>query len=110
MNHYWRHVGSKVLISKAGRAYRKRVSARAMLAMMTARCRTLDGSVAVMIWACPPDRRRRDLDNILKPLLDALQHAGCYRDDSQIDDLHVTRMPEKPPAGTVTVTIDGMEE
>jgi crossover junction endodeoxyribonuclease RusA len=40
--------------------------------------------------AFPPDRRRRDLDNIQKPVLDALQHAGVYEDDSQID-LLVTR-------------------
>jgi hypothetical protein len=35
-------------------------------------------------WRCgfdlaPPDRRRRDIDNVQKPLLDALQHGGAYR-------------------------------
>lgn len=45
----------------------------------------------VAITASPPDRRRRDLDNILKATLDSLQHAGLYPDDSQIDALFVIR-------------------
>jgi len=39
----------------------------------------------------PPDRRRRDLDNAMKALLDSLEHAGVYDDDSQIDDLRIVR-------------------
>jgi crossover junction endodeoxyribonuclease RusA len=41
--------------------------------------------------AFPPDRRRRDLDNLAKPTLDALEHAGVYEDDSQIDLLIIRR-------------------
>jgi Holliday junction resolvase RusA-like endonuclease len=33
------------------------------------------------------DRRRTDVDNRIKPLQDALTHAGAYADDSQIDRL-----------------------
>ena len=32
----------------------------------------------------PPDRRGRDIDNPLKPLLDALAKAGIYENDKQI--------------------------
>lgn len=39
----------------------------------------------------PPDKRRRDIDNGLKVLLDSLQHAGVYQDDYQIARLLVTR-------------------
>jgi crossover junction endodeoxyribonuclease RusA len=45
----------------------------------------------VEIEAWPPDKRKRDLDNILKSLLDALTYAGIWEDDSQIDDLRIYR-------------------
>jgi crossover junction endodeoxyribonuclease RusA len=42
----------------------------------------------------PPDRRQRDLDNHYKPLIDALEHACVFLDDSQIKS-HVTIMHEE---------------
>ena len=47
----------------------------------------------VHIQAFPPDRLRRDLDNIQKVLLDALQAAGLFDDDEQIDYLSILRGP-----------------
>lgn len=61
--------------------------------------------VAVAIQAFPPDRRRRDLDNIQKVLLDALQMAGCFDDDSQIDRLEIHRGPAMDGEGHVNVEI-----
>ena len=56
----------------------------------------MDGRISVRVDAAPPDRRVRDLDNISKALLDALTHAGVWRDDSQIDDLRIVRCdPER---------------
>jgi crossover junction endodeoxyribonuclease RusA len=51
----------------------------------------LEGRLAVHVALWPPDRRVRDIDNILKALLDACEHAGCYESDGQIDELHVIR-------------------
>src|SRR5262249_24797381 len=51
----------------------------------------LDGPLAVHIDAYPPDRRRRDCDNLFKALLDALAHGGAYHDDSQIAWLSIER-------------------
>lgn len=39
----------------------------------------------------PPDKRRRDVDNGLKVLLDSFMHAGLIKDDSQIARLIVWR-------------------
>lgn len=38
-----------------------------------------------------PDHRKRDIDNILKVLLDALTRCVIIHDDSQIDELLVSR-------------------
>jgi len=75
------------LISRAGRAFRAEVVAILNDRRLTA----LTGPLAVAIDLFPPDRRRRDVDNAIKSLLDALQHGGAYADDHQIDELHVRR-------------------
>jgi crossover junction endodeoxyribonuclease RusA len=63
-----------------------------------------DGRLAVAMDAFPPDRRRRDLDNIQKASLDSMQHAGIYEDDSQVD-LLVTRRKLPIPGGQLVVQI-----
>ncbi len=60
------------------------------------------GRIALCMDAFPPDRRRRDLDNIQKPVLDSLEHAGVYEDDSQID-LLLTRRCEVTKHGRVEI-------
>jgi crossover junction endodeoxyribonuclease RusA len=89
VNHIWRRLGSRTVISREGRRYRTAVCA--VLAAM--RVEPLLGRLAVRIIVCPPDARRRDLDNVQKALLDAMAKGGAYRDDSQIDRLEVVRGP-----------------
>jgi crossover junction endodeoxyribonuclease RusA len=48
-------------------------------------------TISVDVDVYPPDKRKRDLDGILKVLLDAMQKAGLYDDDYQIARLLVTR-------------------
>lgn len=55
VNTYYRHVGHKVLISAAGRAYRESVAA----VVRAAKPRT--GLLKLTIHFRPPDRRTRDL-------------------------------------------------
>ena len=88
VNHYWRRVGARTLISRQGRAFRETVCS--LLALR--RLHPLDGWLKVHLQIYPPDRRRRDVDNIQKPVLDALQHAGVYHDDFQIVSLITDRM------------------
>jgi len=106
MNHYWRRVGNRTLISREGREYRERV-----ISLCRQRAyATMTGRLAVMLMASPPDRRRRDLDNLQKPLLDALEHAGVYANDSQIDLLITDRGEEVVAGGCVIVMIDERPE
>ncbi len=65
-----------------------------------------ESRLAVSIDAVPPDKRRRDIDNLLKVTIDALQQAGVYEDDALIDDLRIRRMPCLIPGnGSLSVTI-----
>ena len=106
VNHYWRHVPNRgTLISKEGREYRIGVIGEIMLIKHLHNF-PLEGRLAVLIHATMPDRRKRDIENIQKALLDSLEHAGVYLDDSQIDDLRIIRCgvdPEKK--GNVDVII-----
>lgn len=99
-NTYYRRVGAKTLISEKGRQYTRAVTQLCAVAILRRR----EGRLHVVITACPPDRRLRDLDNMLKGLLDALTHGGAWIDDSQIDDLRIVRGPVTA-GGAVSVEI-----
>jgi len=66
----------------------------------------LQNKLKVEITAYMPDKRRRDLDNILKALLDALTGAGIWEeDDSQVDEMCV-KHGEVRVGGQIEVSID----
>jgi len=87
VNHYWGQAGNHRFIGKKGKEFRAQV----MDAVNEAGIQPLEGRLAVHIALFPPDKRKRDIDNVLKPLLDACEHAGCYENDSQIDELQINR-------------------
>lgn len=110
VNHYWRtprtgSLAGRTMISEQGRRYReevwRQVIAQRVKAALTTRLR-------VEIAAHPPDRRRRDLDNLQKALLDGLTHAGVWADDAQIDDLRIFRAD--PIMGMVKVKVWELEQ
>lgn len=106
INHYYRHVGPRVLISKDGKRYRLAVGARLRLANI----KPFDGAVRMDIELYPPDERRRDIDNTLKCLLDVLTDGGVYRDDSQVKKLTVEKKQAEPPFGRVRIRIANYEK
>lgn len=85
INGYYATVQGRRVISARGRAYRQTVM------RSVPRIARLVGRLDVEMDVYPPSRRRMDLDNLWKCLLDALTHAGVWEDDSQIDRLCVTR-------------------
>lgn len=98
INHYYRRVGARTIISKEGREY------RAKICIQLGQPVPLAGPLGMRIDVYPPDRRRRDVDNIQKPVLDALQHTGIYGDDSQVKDLR-TVMHKKQKPGYLLITL-----
>ncbi len=103
VNHYWRHVGPRVLVSRQGRAFRK----KARLVLAANGVRPIDGPLRVVTELYPPDNRRRDCDNAMKALLDALEHGGAYRDDGQIVRLEVEKR-QPVPGGKCVVRIEAV--
>jgi Holliday junction resolvase RusA-like endonuclease len=105
LNHYYRHVGPRVLISRDGRKYRENVTA---IARRTGHA-TFKCPVQVELDLYPPDNRRRDIDNSQKSLLDALTCAGVYEDDSLIHKITVTKREPMPPNGMAFIRITEYE-
>lgn len=108
VNTYWRSVPwpprrprkVRVLISDRGRAYRLRVA----LLLRKHRGAFAASPVDVHLVAHPADRRRFDLDNLPKSILDAVTKAGVWDDDSQVARLLVER-GDRMPGGAVFLAI-----
>lgn len=104
VNHYWRSVPAtrnrraRVLISENGRRFKDACRLAAL-----AQCRaplTDDLSLRGVVYFRD---RRRDLDNVLKPLLDALQGV-VYANDRQIAHIELRREID-PRAPRVEITL-----
>lgn len=93
-NKYWRsilHRGkTRVLLSREGRAYKRQVDLLAR--MQRATLLTGDVRVSGVVYF---ENRRRDLDNTLKPLLDALAGGLCYANDRQVAHIDIRRGLDK---------------
>tara|TARA_R110002020_G_C16295509_1_gene772759 strand:- start:1440 stop:1787 length:348 start_codon:yes stop_codon:yes gene_type:complete len=101
VNTYWRSVNGRNILSKKAREYKK-LAAKFLVAM------DLKGDLKVVIECNMPDKRRRDLDNLLKPLLDVMDECGVYEDDSQISDLRILKS-SYGDKGTVTINVKEMD-
>jgi crossover junction endodeoxyribonuclease RusA len=87
-------------------AFRKAVSEVVVLAGSP---KMGSGRLRVVIALQPADKRRYDIDNRCKAVLDALQLAGVFEDDSQVDDLRIFRVPNAIPGqARAEVTIERM--
>lgn len=92
VNHYWRHVvingRPRTLLSKEGRAY-KLAAADAVRQQRRGPSAPLSGRLAIAVTLFPPDRRRYDLDNRLKAVLDSLTEARVWEDDRNVKIIHL---------------------
>lgn len=97
----------RVLISAKGRGYRQSVCAFC-LDVKNDFTWPLTGRLEVQVVLRRMDKRSYDIENFTKALLDALEHAGVYKNDSQIDQLHIIRGPVVPN-GSCKVSIKELE-
>jgi crossover junction endodeoxyribonuclease RusA len=101
INHYYgRTRTGQLFIKPKGTHFRDCVSYSTYKVKTFAKKRL---SVEVIVY--PPDKRIRDLDNITKALLDSLQNAGLFENDSQIDRLLIERK-SVVKGGWIIVTIE----
>ncbi|MDZ4851698.1 MAG: RusA family crossover junction endodeoxyribonuclease [Pirellulaceae bacterium] len=105
VNHLFSYYKGRPVLSKDARTYRHQVRRIAIAKGI----KPLMGSLTIHVDAFPPDNRRRDIDNCLKSLFDALQHAGAFWDDSQIIVLHAIKHPPMQ-SGRVLVVISQTED
>ncbi len=66
-----------------------------------------DEKIKLEIKVHHPDKRKRDLDNILKAVIDSLQYAKLFNDDYQIKNLHILEMPVLTD-GKLEITISSL--
>ena len=94
VNTYYRRGAHTTYMSKGGRDYKKAV-AEYIAESNTPKLGAARMSLEIVLW--PKDKRKYDIDNRIKALLDSLQDAGVFDDDEQIDQINIYR-------GTGTVT------
>ena len=104
-NTYWRNFRGHMVLSKVGRDFKKAVQEYVITKQIP---KFGDSRVTIKLVLNPRDRRKIDIDNRIKAVLDSLEDAGVINNDFQVDYLEVIRgEPEK--GGSVIVTIESME-
>lgn len=102
VNTYWGFRGSHRFLTAKAKEFKKCVANEFLC---SGRLGFADKRLAVYVQLSPPDKRVRDIDNCLKPLLDALCQAGVFVDDGQVDYLSVERRAVVK-GGSCTVRIE----
>lgn len=88
MNTYWRSFRGRTIISKSGREFREAVIQYVIDHDVP---KFGDKKLKLTMILRPRDKRKIDIDNRIKAVLDALEHAGVYDNDFQIDHLEIMR-------------------
>ncbi len=92
-------LAGRTLLSAEARVYKKQAAA-----VLFDAAGLPPGKVGVRIVAHPPDRRRRDLDNLVKIILDCCKDT-LFGDDSEIDHLTIERGELDRPEGSIMVEV-----
>jgi len=88
VNSYWLHNGNRTYLAKSAVQFRAEV---ALYLKYNDIPYLGDDRLWATITFCFANKRKQDIDNRIKPLLDALQEANLFADDSQLDQLLIKR-------------------
>ena len=88
MNTYWRNFRGRTIISPQGRAFKAAVADYVVEYRVP---KLGDQKLRISMVLFPRDKRKIDIDNRIKSVLDALQNAGVFDDDFQVDELSIVR-------------------
>ena len=103
-------VNGRRVLTREGRAYKRDVAWLAKQALL--QCPTWPCTRETeywMSWGITVPDLRRDLDNCLKAIGDALTDAGVYPDDSQVMEMHIVK-DYQPGQGEVRLAVHVREE
>ena len=105
MNTYWRTFRGMTVLSKQGREFKAAVADYVVEYKVP---KLGDSKLRVSMVLFPRDKRKIDIDNRIKAVLDALQDAGVFNDDFQVDELSIVR-GKTIKGGAIRVLIEQIE-
>jgi crossover junction endodeoxyribonuclease RusA len=106
MNTYWRNFRGRTIISKNGREFREAVIKYVIDNNIP---KFGDKKLKITLILRPRDKRKIDIDNRIKAVLDALEHAGVFDDDFQVDHIEMIR-GENIKGGLLHVVIEEIKD
>jgi len=96
LNTYYSIFGGRKILSRRGRRYKEELAG--LLALKQTRLTAPErGGIEAVIELWPPDKRKRDWDNLHKAVFDSLTQAGIIEDDSLVKKATVEfKEPSRP--------------
>jgi crossover junction endodeoxyribonuclease RusA len=103
INNYWLASGHRRFISERGKKFKKAVAEYVLIKKVQS-----FGSVPleISIWIQPRSKVLMDIDNCIKPILDAMQDAGMFDNDRQVHQVSITRGLVKKGGGGCIVVVE----
>ena len=103
--HQWLRKNTRVMkrVGEKGHQYRADVQEYVLQNRLNKGVRE---PLRMIMLVTAPDRRERDLDNIYKPLLDALEHACVFLNDSQVKAHNTIFAQEAEKPGRLEIILE----
>ena len=106
MNTYWRNFRGRTVLSKNGRQFKTDVQDYIIEKNIP---KFGDKKLKITMILRPRDKRKIDIDNRIKAVLDSLQDAGVFDDDFQVDHIEMIR-GEQIKGGLIRVLIEELPD